>query len=66
MVVVGAEYPAELPPLLNPSGDGFNPAFFDSPGEAEKLLVRAQSPRAAPGATRVVASRRSDRDRPRP
>ena len=39
VVVVGAEFLANSPPLLNPAGDGFNPAYFDSPGEAEKLLV---------------------------
>ncbi len=39
VVVVGAEFLANSPPLLNPGGDGFNPTFFDSPGEAEKLLV---------------------------
>ena len=32
---------------MNPEGNGFNPEFFDSPGEAEKLLVlreKANSP----------------------
>ncbi len=43
VVVVGAEFLPSSPPLLNPSGDGFNPAFFDSPGEAEKLLVLRES-----------------------
>jgi sodium transport system permease protein len=43
VVLVGPEYLPESPPLLNPGGDGFNPALFDSPGEAERLLVRRES-----------------------
>src|SRR5580704_10143172 len=43
VVVVGAEFLANSPPLMNPAGDGFNPAFFDSPGEAEKLRVVRES-----------------------
>ena len=43
VVVVGAEYLPKSPPLLNPSGDSFNPAFFDSPGESERLLVLRES-----------------------
>jgi len=42
VVVVGAEFLAQAPPLLNSRGDGFNPALFDSPVEAEKLVVRAE------------------------
>ena len=29
------------PPLLNPSGDGFNPSLFDNPADAARLRVRA-------------------------
>jgi sodium transport system permease protein len=43
VVVVGAEFLANSPPLLNQTGNGFNPAFFDSPGEAEKLLATRES-----------------------
>jgi sodium transport system permease protein len=42
VVIVGAEYLAQAPPLLNQQGDGFNPGLFDSPVEAEKLVVRAE------------------------
>ena len=45
--MVGAEYLPKSPPLLNPSGDGFNPALFDSPAEAERLVVR-QEPASGP------------------
>src|SRR5277367_6475233 len=40
VVIVGAEYLPKSPALLYPNSDGFNPALFDSPGEAGKLLVR--------------------------
>src|SRR5262249_21902849 len=40
VVVVGAEFLPKTPPLLNPSGDGFNPALFDAPAEAERIVVR--------------------------
>ena len=43
VVFIGAEFLPYSPPLLDPSGNGFNTAFFDSPGEAEKLLVMRQS-----------------------
>jgi sodium transport system permease protein len=43
VVVVGAEFLENSPPLLNPAGGGFNPSFFDSPGEAEKLLASRES-----------------------
>jgi sodium transport system permease protein len=43
VVIAGAEFLPSSPPLLNPSGDGFIPSFFDSPGEAEKLLVVRES-----------------------
>jgi sodium transport system permease protein len=51
VVIVGAEYLPKSPPLLNPSADGFNPSLFDSPGEAQRLVVRtepASSPTASP------------------
>ena len=40
VVVVGPEFLPDEPPLLNPSRDGFDPAFFDSDAEADRLLVR--------------------------
>ncbi len=43
VVMVGAEYLPNSPPLLDAEGDGFNTAYFDSPAEAEKLLVVRQS-----------------------
>ncbi len=43
VVVLGAEFLPSSPPLLNTSGDGFNPSFFDLPGEAEKLQVMRES-----------------------
>ena len=42
VVVVGAEYLPTLARLLNPDGDGFNPALFDSPAEAERMVVRRE------------------------
>jgi sodium transport system permease protein len=43
VVVVGAEFLENAPPLLNPTQNGFHPAYFDSPAEAEKMPVVAQS-----------------------
>src|SRR5262249_52932408 len=43
VVLIGAEFLANSPPLLNPGGDGFNQAFFDSPSEAERLRARPVS-----------------------
>src|SRR5271163_2532821 len=42
VVVVGPEFLPKVPPLLNPKGDGFNPALFDNQVEAERLLVRQE------------------------
>jgi sodium transport system permease protein len=42
VVVVGAEYLPETPPLLNPRRDGFDPALFDSDREATLLQVRRE------------------------
>ena len=42
VVVVGTEFLPQAPALLNVSRDGFNPAFFDHPKEAERLLVRVE------------------------
>jgi sodium transport system permease protein len=47
VIVIGAEYLPKSPQLLNPSGDGFNKALFDSPAEAERLVVRAE-PESSP------------------
>ena len=49
VVVVGAEYLPKAPPLLNPNGDGFNPALFDSPSEAERLVVQLGACLELPG-----------------
>jgi sodium transport system permease protein len=43
VILIGAEFLANSPPLLNQRGDGFDQAFFDSPGEAEKLRAKAVS-----------------------
>lgn len=42
VVIVGAEHLPESPPLLNAERNGFNPALFDGPAEAGKLLVELQ------------------------
>ena len=47
VVVVGAENLPKVPSLLNAAGDGFNPDLFDSPIEAERLVVQ-QEPRSGP------------------
>jgi sodium transport system permease protein len=49
VVVVGAEFLPNTPPLLNSAGVGFNPDLFDLPGEAEKLLV-TREPASGPWA----------------
>ncbi|MDR3618708.1 MAG: ABC transporter permease subunit [Paludisphaera borealis] len=43
VVIVGAEHLPKEPALLNEKGDGFNPALFDSPAEAQRLLVQQES-----------------------
>jgi len=52
VVVVGAEYLPKTPPLLNSKRDGFNPALFDSPFEAERLVVRRESASSPQGGSR--------------
>ncbi len=47
VVLLGAENLPKAPRLLNPGGDGFNPDLFDSPFEAEKLVVQ-QEPISGP------------------
>jgi sodium transport system permease protein len=42
VVIVGPEFLPESPPLLNARRDGFDPTLFDSPDEAERLLVRLE------------------------
>ena len=59
VVVVGAEYLPDEPPLLNAERDGFDPALFDSPAEAERLVVTARARARGRGSTRTAASRRS-------
>ena len=50
VVLVGAEYLPRSPALLNSSGDGFNPALFDTPVEAERLVVLPETA-SAPATT---------------
>src|SRR5215470_17228609 len=45
VVVVGAEYLPDSPPLLNASRDGFEPSLFDSPDDAARLQVRVEPAR---------------------
>jgi sodium transport system permease protein len=42
VVVVGAENLPRVPRLLNTAGDGFNPDLFDSPSEADRLVVQQE------------------------
>jgi sodium transport system permease protein len=42
VVVIGAENLPKTPPLLNAERKGFDPTLFDSPGEAERLVVRLE------------------------
>jgi sodium transport system permease protein len=42
VVVVGAENLPKAPPLLNPRGDGFHPELFDTPAEAERIVVQLE------------------------
>ena len=60
VVLVGAENLPKAPRLMNSRGDGFNPDLFDSPAEAERLVVEpepASSPWGDP-ARREQAIRR--------
>lgn len=45
VVVVGADFLPDDPPLLNATRDGFNPALFDSEAEARRLVVKVVEPR---------------------
>ena len=59
--MVGAENLPKVPSLLNPRGDGFNPELFDSPVEAERLVVQARAglgPLGRPGVRREEEIRR--------
>jgi sodium transport system permease protein len=42
VLIVGAEYLPESPPLLSPTGNRFNPALFDSAADAQRLVVRRE------------------------
>ena len=42
VLVIGAEYLPEKPPLLNAQRDGFDPGLFDTEAEAERLKVKLQ------------------------
>src|SRR3954468_5938656 len=44
VLVIGADYLPESPPLLNPGRDGFAPTLFDSPAEASRLKVTLERP----------------------
>jgi sodium transport system permease protein len=56
VVVVGAEYLPKSPPLLNSTGDGFDPALFDTPAEAERMVVRLE-PESGPWGDPQVRTR---------
>ena len=47
VIVVGTEYLPTTPALLNSAGDGFDPALFDTPTEADRMVVR-QEPASSP------------------
>ncbi|MBX6313795.1 MAG: CPBP family intramembrane metalloprotease [Isosphaeraceae bacterium] len=47
VVVLGAEYLPDEPPLLTKQRDGFNPALFDAPAEARLLRVQVEPPGSA-------------------
>ncbi len=42
VVVVGAEHLPKVPHLLNPQRDGFSADLFETPGDAERLVVQVQ------------------------
>ncbi len=44
IIILGAEHLPASPPLLNASGDGFNPALFDVPTDVDKLRVTVAKP----------------------
>ncbi len=43
LVILGRENLPESPRLLNEKGDGFEPSLFDSPADAERLLVSTET-----------------------
>src|SRR3954447_4436663 len=43
VLVIGAEYLPDAPPLLNPTRDGFHESLFDSPAEAGRLKVKVEA-----------------------
>jgi sodium transport system permease protein len=53
VIVVGSEYLPATPALLNSSEDGFNPAFFDIPADADRLVVRPEPASSPWGDPRV-------------
>jgi sodium transport system permease protein len=53
VIVVGTEYLPATPALLNSSEDGFNPAFFDIPADADRLVVRPEPASSPWGDPRV-------------
>ena len=64
VVVVGTEFLPQTPAMLNTTGDGFNPALFDTPAEADRLVVQLESA-TGPGASRELANSPSATARPR-
>ena len=60
-MVVGAEFLPNSPPLLNPSGDGFNPGLLRFPGRGREAAGHCARAQAAPGQTLAGANGRSDR-----
>jgi sodium transport system permease protein len=53
VIVVGPEYLPATPALLNSSNDGFNPALFDIPADADRLVVRPEPASSPWGDPRV-------------
>ena len=64
VVIVGAEFLPENPPLLDQDGKSFNSSFFDSPGEAKRLEVitkKAEGP-WLDAKSREIATRTGEAD----
>jgi sodium transport system permease protein len=56
VILLGAQYLPNTPPLLNATRDGFNPGLAEGTGALGRLRVRVEpdsSPWATPGASRV-------------
>ena len=65
VVLIGAENLPKVPPFLNAAGDGFDPDLFDSPMEADRLVVR-QEPATGPWSDPAFREDEIRRGRPPP